>query len=63
VWLLFNYLTDERALAAFQAAYPQISRAAILAVLDQACRLLTGQDSHGDDAGSAPGLRLLGPLP
>lgn len=42
VWLLFNYLTDERALAAFQAAYPQISRAAILAVLDQACRLLTG---------------------
>jgi uncharacterized protein (DUF433 family) len=50
VWVLFNYLADTAALAAFEAAYPQVERASILAALDEACRLLTGQDSHGEDA-------------
>ena len=57
VWVLFNYLTDERALAAFRAAYPQIPRASLLAVLDQACLLLTGQDGHGEEGARPHGRR------
>jgi uncharacterized protein (DUF433 family) len=52
VWVLFRYLTDERALAAFSEAYPQVARDDILAVLDLASRALTGQDSHGETAGA-----------
>jgi uncharacterized protein (DUF433 family) len=54
VWVLFNYLTDEHSLAAFTDAYPQVSREVAIAVLDAACRALTGQSSHGDEETASP---------
>ena len=54
VWVLFNYLTDERALAGFAEAYPHVAREDVLAALDRACRLLTGQDSQGEGAALRP---------
>jgi uncharacterized protein (DUF433 family) len=54
-WVLFNYLSDERAVAAFLDAYPQVRRADVLAVLDLACRALTGQDTQGDTPDSRRG--------
>jgi uncharacterized protein (DUF433 family) len=47
VWILFNYLAAGRTVDDFLSAYDHVSRQAVLEVLDEACRSLVGQDSHG----------------
>jgi hypothetical protein len=45
--VLFNYLTAQDALDSFLRAHPDVTHEAALAVLDRACRAITGQSTQG----------------
>ena len=48
VWVLFNWLAAGKTLDEFLTAHPQVHRAAVLEVLDDASRALVGSDSRGE---------------
>jgi len=48
VWVLFSWLAAGKTLDEFLTAHPQVHRAAVLEVLDDASRALVGSDSRGE---------------
>ena len=48
VWVLFNWLAAGKSLDDFLTAHPQVERLAVVAVLNDASRVLLGQDSRGE---------------